>query len=101
MRPAREQGIGAERDKVESSRLAQRHQVRRVPVFAWSVVRAAGKPDLHGRDPSQTGAPSGAARTDPSTRTLGESAAAAQRECGAKPRKLKQIDYKSPCGKAL
>ena len=34
-------------NRFESPGLAKRHQVGRVPVLAWSVVRAAGQPDLH------------------------------------------------------
>ena len=78
LRQAAEPSVGEERNRVESRDLAHRHQVRRVPLLARSVVRVAGQPDLHWRDPPQTAAPSGAARTDSPTRTLGESAAAAR-----------------------
>src|ERR1019366_5132149 len=81
--------------------LAEGDQIRRVPVLARSVIRTARQPNLHRRDPPQAGAPSRAAQSDSSPRTLGKSAAAAQRECGARTRKHEQVYCKSSGGKAL
>ena len=89
------------RNRVESPGLAEGHQVWRVPVLARSVIRTARQPDLHRRDPPQAGAPSRAARSDFAERSLGESPAAAPRECGARPRNLEQVDCESSGGKAL
>ena len=85
--------------KVRVSR--KRHQVGRLSVLTWGVIRAAGQPDLHRRNPAQAGAPSGAARSDSVPGTLGESAAAAQSERSARPGKLKPLHCQSPRGKAL
>ena len=54
------------RGSSRKSGLAQGHPVGRVPVLPRSTVRAAGQPNLYRRDSPQTGAPSGAARSDPS-----------------------------------
>ena len=87
---------------VSKVRVSKRgHQVRRVPVLAGSVIRTAGQPDLYRRDPPQAGAPSRAARSDFTARGLGESPAAAPRECRARARNLKQVDFESSGGKAL
>src|SRR5208282_148666 len=101
LRQATQEGARQPRSRVKSPGFAKGHQVRRVPVLAGSIIRTAGQPDLYRRDPPQAGAPSRAARSDFTARGLGESPAAAPRECRAWARNLKQVDFESSGGKAL
>ena len=88
LRPAAQQGTDR-RGIVSKVRVSQKGIKSGGCRFSrGALVRAAGQPDLHRRDPPQAGAPSRAARGDSAARALGESAAAAARECGARPRNL-------------